>query len=364
MSKAHNLTNISITTGTFVRGLLVLLGAWLVYFLFDLVLVILSSVVIASAVEPATRWFMKYRVPRVLGVLAVYFLAFVVIFGFLYLLAPPLFLETRSLIEGLPDQVEDLPLVEVVEGLGPLSGFVGVDTTIAEFFSELRHGVEKFSTGALATATTLFGGLFSFVLILVISFYLAVQQRGIERFLSLVTPVSQEDYVIDLWHRSQVKIGQWMKGQLVLGLIVGVMVFLTLTLFQVPHALLLAVLAAFMELIPVFGPIIAAVPAVIIGFTQSVTTGLIVIAIYVVIQQFENHLIYPLVVKKIVGVPPIIVIISLIIGAQLAGFLGILLSVPVATVLRELANDYQARKLSFQQKKVPPDHETEVPKGD
>ena len=352
MTKTDVPVNISITTGTIVKGLLILMGAFMLYFLFDLLLVILTSVVIASAVEPATRWFMSYRLPRVLSVLLIYIASFVLIFGFLYIFMPPLFVDTVSLIETLPEQLEELTLFAFVEDLGPLAGAVGTELTLPDIFLEFKQGLEQFTSGILTTATTLFGGLFSFVLILVISFYLAVQERGIERFLRLITPLAQEKYVLDLWRRSQEKIGQWMKGQLVLGLLVGVMVYLTLTIFQVPHALILAVLAAIMELIPIFGPIIAAVPAVIIGFTDSVTTGLVVIAIYIVIQQFENHLLYPLVVKKIVGVPPILVIIALIIGAQLAGFLGIILAVPVATVLMEVANDYGASKLNFSINKV------------
>ena len=112
----------------------------------------------------------------------------------------------------------------------------------------------------------------------------------------------------------------------------------------VKYALSLALLAVIAEIIPIFGPIIAAVPAVILGFLDSITLGLMVLGLYVIIQQFENHLIYPLVVRKVVGVPPLVVIISLLIGGQLAGFLGILLAVPVAAVVLECAEDMQKKK--------------------
>ena len=157
-------------------------------------------------------------------------------------------------------------------------------------------------------------------------------------------PIKHEKYIIGLWKRSQIKIGRWMQGQLLLGLLVGILVYLGLTILGIKNALAFVVLAALFELIPIFGPILAAIPAVAFGFLDSFTTGLMVTGFYVIIQQFENHLIYPLVVRKVVGVSPIVVIISLIIGAKFAGFLGIILAIPVATALMEFASDIQKEK--------------------
>jgi predicted PurR-regulated permease PerM len=147
-------------------------------------------------------------------------------------------------------------------------------------------------------------------------------------------------YVLNLWKRSQDKIGKWMQGQIVLALIVGVLLYLGLTILGVPYALLLAVIAAFFELIPIFGQIIAAVPAVLIAFGHGgVTEALLVVGLYLVVQQFESHLIYPIVVKKVVGIPPLIVIIALLVGYKLLGFLGVLISVPIAGAVQELVSD-------------------------
>ena len=109
-----------------------------------------------------------------------------------------------------------------------------------------------------------------------------------------------------------------------------------------PHALVLALTAALFEIIPVFGPIISAIPGVGIAFvTGGVTLALEALALYVILPQFENHLIYPVVVKKVVGVPALLVILALIIGAKLAGFLGLILSVPIAAAIREFIDDIQ-----------------------
>jgi predicted PurR-regulated permease PerM len=127
--------------------------------------------------------------------------------------------------------------------------------------------------------------------------------------------------------------------------LVGVLVYLGLFLLGVPYALLLAVLAAVFELIPLFGPILAAIPAILIAFVDGgIILAVLVIGLYVVIQQFESQVVYPLLVRKMVGISPIVVIIALIAGFQLAGFLGILLSAPVAAVIVELFKDYERKK--------------------
>ena len=136
-----------------------------------------------------------------------------------------------------------------------------------------------------------------------------------------------------------------MQGQLVLAVLVGILLYLGLLIIGVQYALLLAVVAAVFELIPVFGQYLAAVPAIVIGFTTGgVTTGLVVTGLYLIVQQFEAHLIYPVVVKKVVGVPPILVILSMLIGFKLAGFLGALLAVPIATAIQEFISDVDSEK--------------------
>lgn len=337
-----------ISTGTIIRTVFVLVVAFLLYLLLDLVMIVLTSVVIASAIEPATRWFGKYHLPRVLAVLLVYLMAFVFIFGFIYFFIPPLFVDITQLSLAAPDQAIDVPILERLAPISNLTGGFFPSLSIEAMLADLQSMLASFSGGTFTTASNVFGGAFSFILILVISFYLAVQERGIENFLRIISPLRYESYIVDLWKRSQYKIGQWMKGQLLLGLIVGVLVYLGLTILGVKYALVLAILAALFELIPIFGPILSAIPAVFLGFATGPSVGLMVIGLYIIIQQFENHLIYPLVVKKIVGVPAIIVILALIVGGQLAGFLGIILAVPLATVIMELAHDAERRKLNVQ----------------
>ena len=282
------------------------------------------------------------------AVIFIYLVVATIILGLFYFFIPPLVTEVSSFSATLPQYIESLETT-----YNPLSSGGGIfnaqnivdnisqNGTLSNIISDIKDTISGVSGGFFKTLSVIFGGAFSFVLIVVVSFYLAVQERGIENFLKIVVPLKHEKYIVGLWHRTQKKIGLWIQGQLLLALLIGILVYLGLTILGVKYALLLAILAAIFELIPVFGPVLAAIPAVAVGFIDSVTSGFVVLGLYIIIQQFENHLIYPLVVQKVVGVPPLLVIIALIVGAKLAGFLGILLSVPAAASLVEYIHDIE-----------------------
>jgi predicted PurR-regulated permease PerM len=287
---------------------------------------------------------MNRKIPRVLSVLAIYVVVIGLFMVLLFSFFPPLVDDISKFLNSLPNYIESLSIK--AGELGQIPALQqGLQDMSTNFVSSFSGGVSTATLGFFTTASAIFGGVLSFVLIIVLSFYLAVQEDGVANFLRIITPIEHESYVLDLWKRSQAKIGLWMQGQLILGILIGVLTYLGLSILGVPNALLLAVIAAVFELIPVFGPILAAVPAFILSISSGgITMGLLVIGLYAIIQQFESQLIHPLVVKKIIGIPALIAIVALIIGAQIAGFLGILLSVPVAAVIMEYLSDIEKRK--------------------
>lgn len=336
--------NVHITSGSILTTLLFLVLAALLWFLRDIVLILLTAVVIASAIEPAIRFFTKRRVHRVLAVIIMYVLVASVFFGILFLFVPPVLGDAANFLGRLPDTLSSLNITEATHGLLPW-GTVGEQISSADLLRQISATLADSTGGVFTTLSAFFGGLTSFVLIIVFSFYFSVQETGVDDFLRVVTPIKEQTYVLNLWKRSQDKIGKWMQGQLVLGLIVGILLYLGLLILGIPNALLLAVMAGLFELIPVFGQILAAIPALAIAFSDGGVTALLLVAgLYLVVQQFEAHLIYPVVVKKVVGVPPLLVILALIIGAKLAGFLGILLSVPIAAAIQEFVADIDKEK--------------------
>lgn len=336
--------SITITTGSFIRALLLVLLLGLLYYLRDIVMIVLTAIVIASSVEPAIAAFMRRGISRLFSVIITYTIIVATFLGIIFLFVPPVLGDTAGFLAGIPEQLTAINISEATHGLLPL-GSVGEALSSADILKNISKALGDSTGGALTTLTAFFGGVASLVLIFVFAIYFSVQETGVDDFLRIVTPVKHQVYVLNLWKRSQDKIGKWMQGQIVLALIVGVLLYLGLTILGVPYALLLAVLAAFCELIPIFGQFIAAVPAILIAFgADGVQGALLVVGLYLLVQQFEAHLIYPIVVKKVVGIPPLIVILALLVGYKLLGFLGVLISVPIAGAIQELVSDIDTAK--------------------
>lgn len=336
--------------GSWVRGVAVLAITYALFLISDLILVVIASVVIASAIEPAASWAKRRNIPRLPAVLLVYIFLALILAGLFYFLLLPLVGEISSFIRTLTVYSNSITSGGILSDMFRTQNlFGGFDTPIIikELSSYLNSLAVFLSQGVFSSVSIVFGGILNFVLILVLSFYLVAQEDGISKFLKIITPLKHEEYVVGLWRRSQHKIGLWMQGQLLSSVLLMLLVYIALLVVGVPHAFLLAVLAGVFELIPLFGATLAAIPTLFVAYTWGgMSTTLIVAGLYIVIQQLEGHLIYPLVQRKMVGVPPIISILAIVIGGTLAGFLGVLVSVPVVAALMEFANDLEESKIA------------------
>jgi predicted PurR-regulated permease PerM len=340
---------VSITSGTVFATLLIIAGAYVFWLLRDLALLVLTAIVIASAIEPGVAFFIRYRIPRFLSALLVYVLVFGSLSALLYFFFPPIISDAANFLSAMPRYLDTLNASASFSSIADATSFVGGGQQGIQSFVQTLLSLQSIfsatSGGVLQLFVTFFGGIFSLVMIIVLSFYFALQDTGVDDFIRLVMPMKYEEYYVDLWKRSQKKIGLWMQGQVLLSVIVGILVYLGLLIIGIPYALLLSVFTAMAEIIPVFGSIIAGTAAVIVAYSDGgVALAAIVAGLYVVVNQFESNLIYPLIVKKIVGIPPLLVIVALIAGYTLAGFLGAILSVPVAAVLLEFITDFDKRK--------------------
>ena len=340
---------IEVSTSTIFKGLILVVVFALLYTLRDAVLAVVAAIVISSAIDPGVRWFEKRRIPRALGVVTIYLATFALVGFILFFILPTFLSETSNLIGNIPtyiDQInQSIPLLDQ----SVLEGYIPIIQQIANFVSHASI-VENIGNGVAAKSVVsdpvaILRNIITAILIIVLSFYFSVTKDGVSHFLRVVTPLKSEDYVVDLWDRTKNKIGAWMQGQIFLGALVGSINFMLLSMVHVKHALPLGFLAGVLEIIPVFGPTLAALPAVAFAFLDGgAGLGLWVLLVYILVQQFENHIFYPLVVRKMVGISPILVIISLVVGYDLAGFLGILLSVPLSVLLVEFMNDLDKQK--------------------
>ena len=338
-----------ISNKTIINTILSLLLLYFLYYMRDLVILLLMSIVIASSVEPLAVRFKKHKIPRTLTV----FSAFTMAIGFfmivIYLFIPIVATEVAKFLNHLPEMVKSLTsfLGEDEFSSSVVKYLIGnpEGLTLQNVLPGLKDAATGIGGGIAQTAGSFLQTIMKIFLVTVISFYLAVQENCIEDFLSVLTPKKNEKYIIDLWVRSQDKIAKWAQGQLILGLIIGIMVYIGLSLIGVPYALLLALLAGLFELIPVIGPVLSMIPAALLGLSAGgIGMFLAVLVFYIVVQRLENDLIYPMVVNKLTGVNSLVIIIALLVGVQLAGIWGVLLSVPVASALMEYINDVRKNK--------------------
>ncbi|MGD0977325.1 MAG: AI-2E family transporter [Minisyncoccia bacterium] len=336
--------DINISTSTVVKIFAIGLFFVLVYLLRDVLLVLIFSIIIASAISPFADWLEKKKIPRLFSVLFLYLSVFALLVIILSLVVPFISMEISQLTVALPQFIANLS--------GALEkAQQSTNTHYFDFFSEIQNLLDSFSQflqvssqSVINLLINVFGGILSFIATIIISFYLSVMRRGIENFLKSVLPERYEDYVVSLWKRAEHKVGRWFQGQLLLALSVGVLVFVGLSLLHIKYALLLGIVAMILEIIPVAGPVISAIPGVILAFAQSPALGFWVLIFYIAIQQMEAHILTPLILGKSTGLNPIVVIIAVLIGGKMAGILGIIISVPIAVVIVEILEDMAKRK--------------------
>ncbi len=348
--------HISLSTWMLVKAFLVIVILYLLFYFRDLILLILTSIVIASAVEPLVEKMEGYRIPRIIGS-SIVFAGIIGIIAAFIILAVPIFVnEMANLANAIPGYLQTMEtwLNEKLSGAGFSSSIQTLDAgSVAPTAEHVGQISSLFFNGATGALQLVFGSLFNFLLVFVLAIYFTNQKYGIDNFIKIVVPPGQVAYALNLWHRSQRKIALWMQGQFFLAGIIGVLTYFGLLMLGIKYAFLLAIIAMIGALIPFVGPIISAIPAVAVGFsTGGLTLGLYVLLLNFFIQQLESNLIYPMVVRNTVGIPALVVILALIVGGSLFGFLGIVLSVPVAAALMEYVRDVQKRNLEFEHKQA------------
>jgi predicted PurR-regulated permease PerM len=320
---------ISITTGTMIRALLVISGAVFLYYVRDLVGMLLVSLLLAAAMNPIADYFDKKRVPRSLTVLAIYVIIFLFAGVLLVAIIPPMIEEMRSLIQNFGSIWQRL--LTNFHNLRDFTANYGLENGFQQSVDAMSARISESFTDLFATATSVLNGIISFFVVLVITFFLVVEKNGLKDMVVSFVPERYHGYVADMAGKVQRKVGQWVLGQIILMAFVGVISYIGLLAFGVKYALLLAIIAGVTEIIPYAGPVAAAIPAILFAAADSPTKGILVFLLYFLIQRIENMILVPKVMQKTTGLNPILAILSLAVGFSVGGLAGGLLAIPVAT---------------------------------
>jgi predicted PurR-regulated permease PerM len=321
----------------------------------SLVISVLVAVVVASFMEPLVLFFKKFGMNRGFAAIFSYLLLIAVFLSFFFFAVPPLLKQSVSALNSLPDTIKTSDLLDPIQKSlykTAKSVFPDIPPTISleDLTSLITAYFSNFAGGIFDTFNRFFSSIVSFILVLVLSIYLSVEEKGIAKFLRLVSPKEYEKYIVDLWNRVQRKIGLWMQGQIILMGIVFLIVLVSLSVLkiflgdQIQNIFLIALIAGFMELIPILGTFVSTIVAFLLtSISGGLGVAVIVLVVFTLIHQIEANIIYPAVMKKIIGVPSLLVILSLIAGVELAGFVGVILSIPLSVLIVEFLDDKKRR---------------------
>lgn len=342
MPPTQSSTRITITTASLVRILLMLLALYFAYVIKDILILLLTAVILTSALDPWVDWLHKRAIPRALGILIIYIVIIGIFSLSVYLVIPPIVEQFRQLANDLPVYIE-----QINRYLSSIRDYTSGYQWLDNLKDSISGSVGSFPSASgniFSTIFGIFGGVLSVIILLVITFYMLAEENSIRRLVWSVTPTAKQTYVMDVLTRMQKRIGLWLRGQLLLCLVIFALTYVGLRLLGIKYALVLALVAGVTEFIPYFGPILGAVPAVFLAAGQSQTLALLTVALYFVIQQLENNLLVPKVMQKTAGLNPIVSIVVLMIGFAVAGVLGALLAIPVTTAGMVVVEDMLSRK--------------------
>lgn len=308
----------------------------------EVLVILFLAIVVSSALDSPVDYLERKKIPRILGTLLIFIAALIVLAFLLYAFIPVVILEFQTILTYIGEL--KIPVIGSLE----VSQLEKIDKYLERLVNALFSG----GASLINITVSIFGGLSFIIATAVLSFYLTINREGVEKFLRTILPIMHEHFVIDIYYRARNKLGKWLQGQILLMLAVGIVVSLGLWILGVKYSLILGVLAGILEIVPLVGPIFAGIVAFLVAVSESWTLGFYVIILFLVVQQLENHLLVPLVMKKTVGISPVVVVVSLLAGSQIAGFIGVILAVPTAVVIQEIIADWERRKLKTQHLKM------------
>ncbi len=286
----------------------------------DLLFSLLIAFIIMCALKPAVKFLTKRKFPRVFALIIVY-LFFIGFFSYiLTFIIPPLVKESGQLLMMVPSIAASLwPNQTNVLNLSSFSNY------LPDITSQVFNFAKNFFSNTLFVISTLFFG-----------FYFLLEEDFIKNLLIRFFEEKKTQTVVNIFNRVEKRMSSWFWGEISLMFIVGFLSFIGFSLVGLKYPLPLAVLAGILEIVPNLGPIVAAIPAIIIGLSQSYLMGVVALAVSFLIQQLENNIVVPMIMKKATGLNPIFILIALIVGGRIGGVVGAVLAIPISLIFETL----------------------------
>ena len=291
------------------------------------------AIVIASGLDGLVDFLERRGLPRSISVILIFLVILFAITLFIYTVFPIALAEFNTIFSGMSGS----------GGLGILSSLKS-SKSFSATLTQLSSQVFSGNTSPLDLFSTAIGSFGLAASVILSSFYLSLSRDGVERFIKVVIPPDDEPTALRIYERSKKKLAAWFRMQIMLTVVMGLTVWAGLSLIGVPYAFFIACLAGFFELVPFLGPILAGVVAVVAAMGVSSSLAIYTLIFFVLAQQFESNILVPLLSRHTVGIHPVIAIVALLIGAEVGGSLGIVISIPAAAVFQEVIEEWSTRK--------------------
>jgi predicted PurR-regulated permease PerM len=319
--------------------LLTAILGWVLFLARGALLIVYVSALFAIGLSPLVEAIERHRpasrrrLPRWAAILIIYLTVIGVLVGIGVMVIPPLLMQAQDLSEKLPTLLHNIQQWLIDHGL------MNRELTVTEAVQKTPVGGSDAVPTVLGAVWGVIGGIFGAFTILILTFYLLVDSGPIVSGFVRLFPRPQRARVRDACSRVTSKVSAWLGGQLLLGAIIGTTAAIGLWLLGVPYFYVLALLAGIGEMIPVIGPVLSAIPALIVALTVKPMLALFVLIFFFAQQQLENHILVPKIMSRQVGVSAALVIISLMVGGSMLGIIGALLAVPTAAILQVLLEE-------------------------
>jgi predicted PurR-regulated permease PerM len=335
-----NQQSVSISWGTILKISIAVICLYILYLIKDIIVWFVFALIIGILFNFIIDFLERKRIPRTVSAIILYFGIFAALSFFIYKTAPIFLSEIQKFSQNLP---------QYLQKISPFFEKLGVETfkTTENLTKTFQESLGKAGENIFNALFAIFGGIWATLFIIFLAFFISLEKNFGERILEAFSP-KYKDYLLGLWQRSKQKVSGWFLSRVIGALFVGGLTYLILRILNVEYAFMLSLMAGILDFIPIVGPLIAGlIIAFIVALTSLFQAGFVLVA-FGIIQLLENNLLFPLLFKKLTGLPPVLVLTAFAIGAKLWGVLGAILAIPLAGVIFEILKDYlQKRKKDF-----------------
>lgn len=311
-----------VSTWTIVRFFLVAIGFYVLFLVKDIVAMFFIVLILAATFSPVVKSWQRY-LGRVFSILALFLILFISVVAIFYIIIPPLVNQTAELANSIPAYLNTLNFDLLRQYQSEIKSSL---QSVASNLGSLTANIYSVTSGIVSA-------IFAVIMILVLTFYILIDEESVKKYISSVFTLEHKENAILVINKIAAKVGSWFRGQIMLALSIFVVDFIGLSIIGVPYALILAIIAGLLEFIPTVGPFIAGILSTLIALTISPWKALFVIILFLAVQMLENMYLVPKIMQKAVGISPVVIILSLLVGAKIFGIVGAILSIPLAASL-------------------------------